>query len=443
MTAATRFGRALRRLAVVVASFATLTASAQADVEQLDAPLAFAQKMRQAVVSIRTLVGTNTQPVSTGSGFIIGADGRVVTNHHVVGLVLRKPSQYQLQVKLPSGTMTTAVVVAFSLEDDLAVLQLATPLPAQLASIRLPKLLSTPADGTTIYSFGDASGMGVVSTRGHFSGLLAKTGFERYHFTGTLNPGMSGGPAVDKGGALIGVNSSRKTDAEQMSFLVPVARVQAILERSASSTPFSAASAVVEIGRQLVEFQGKLASAALGTDQASTRYGPYLAPDFGPGRLRCGPINSGTEDDEDEPRPVAIQGVSCRMLRGLELGDGLDVGHFAYSHRHFQARSLNAARFNSLMDSVHRESFGETASKAMAAPQCIDRFTLAGRKGKLPVRLTLCAQAYREFEGVYDVNLSLVTRDRPAEALVSKLQLVGITWPQAMAYARRLVEGIQ
>lgn len=432
-----------RRLLGVLAILPALAAGVAAGRPVAEQPNVPMVQIRQAVVSIRTLVGNGTEPVSTGSGFFVGATGRLVTNHHVVGLALRKPSHYRIQLKLPGGATATAQIVGFSLADDLAVLQLSTPLPAGMTWIGLAKSLPTPKDGSAIYAFGDASGMGVVSTRGHYSGLLDKAGFERYHFTGTLNPGMSGGPAVDQRGQLIGVNAARRTDAEQMSFLVPAARVHALVARTAQSSALDPAAVAAEVRRQLEGFHAQLAQVALSGDQTSARYGPYRVPEFGGARLKCGPINDASADDRDEPRPTEVQGATCRMVNSLDWGDDIIIGHVEYSHRHFRAMSLNGWRFNTAMDNLHRQRLGESASNVMAAAQCVDKFTRSGRDGRLPVRLTWCTQAYREFEGVYDVWISVLTRDRPNEALLSKLQIYGVSWAQAQAYTRRLLEGIE
>lgn len=79
----------------------------------------------------------------------------------------------------------------------------------------------------------------------------------------------------------------------------------------------------------------------------------------------------------------------------------------------------------------------------MARAKCTTRVTRAGADRRLPVRIDWCAQAYREFEGLYDVYVRMVTRDRPTEALVSTLMLVGVSWETAMAYTRHLTENVQ
>jgi len=400
-------------------------------------------QLRQAVVSIRTLVGDGSAPISTGSGFFVGASGRFVTNHHVVGLFMRKPLQYRLQIALPDGATATAKIVGFSLVDDLAVLQLSKPMPAGVTWIELSRSLSTPKEGSSIYAIGDPSGMGLMSTRGHYSGLRNKAGFERYHFTGTLNPGMSGGPAVNQLGQLVGVNAARRRNAEQMSFLVPAARVQALVASTAQNLPLDPPAVAAEIRRQLAEFHAKESHISLSSEQARARFGPYEVPSFGADRLNCSTASDMRSDDGDALRPVEVQGVGCQMETSLELGDDIVIGHVEYSHRKYRAVSLNSWRFNTAMHQFHRQNMVEGATRSIAAAQCVDRFTQVGLGVTLPIRLIWCVQAYREFEGLYDLRVSVLTRDRSNEALVSKLVLYGVTWAQADAYTRHLLGGIK
>lgn len=139
--------------------------------------------------------------VSTGSGFIIDGGARVVTNAHVVG------NARQLIVRNGIGQVRQARVEVLGKEDDLAILRLDTPYPAQWAIPR--ERIEEPRPGRTCYVLGyplastlggtwPALTNGVVSrTEGGKSGLM--------QITAALNGGNSGGPVVDDQGRLIGI----------------------------------------------------------------------------------------------------------------------------------------------------------------------------------------------------------------------------------------------
>jgi len=60
-----------------------------------------------------------------------------------------------------------------------------------------------------------------------------------------------------------------------------------------------------------------------------------------------------------------------------------------------------------------------------------------------PLRAIWCAQAYREFEGLYDVVLIAVTQDDGNEAMVSRLNLQAVGYDEAMALGKRFLEAVQ
>jgi len=76
--------------------------------------------------------------------------------------------------------------------------------------------------------------------------------------------------------------------------------------------------------------------------------------------------------------------------------------------------------------------------------QCYDDFVAtAASHDRLPLRVIWCAQAYREFGGLYDVALTAVTEDNGSEALVSRLGLQAVGYDDAVALSKRFLEAVQ
>jgi hypothetical protein len=57
--------------------------------------------------------------------------------------------------------------------------------------------------------------------------------------------------------------------------------------------------------------------------------------------------------------------------------------------------------------------------------------------------VTWCVQAYREFEGLYDVALIAVTQDDGSEALVSRLSMQAVGYDDAVELGRRFIDGVR
>ena len=197
------------------------------------APVSFAdmvQRLQPAVVNISTkqrvqvqnpFAGTpfgglfgaddgqpqTRQAQSLGSGFIISADGYIVTNNHVVAPGARGASVDSITVILPDRSEYEARLVGTDARSDLAVLKITAPRP--LPFVKFGD--STKARvGDWVIAIGNPFGLGSTVTAGiisalHRSGL---SGVERFIQTdASINQGNSGGPMFDMNGDVIGINS--------------------------------------------------------------------------------------------------------------------------------------------------------------------------------------------------------------------------------------------
>jgi serine protease Do len=149
------------------------------------------------------------EATSLGSGFIISADGYIVTNNHVISGGQRDNNAVSsITVTLPDRTEYPAVLVGRDPTSDLAVLKIkATSLPF----VRFGD--STKARvGDWVMAIGNPFGLGGTVTAGIVSALHRNTGqggaYDRYIQTdASINQGNSGGPMFDLNGNVIGINT--------------------------------------------------------------------------------------------------------------------------------------------------------------------------------------------------------------------------------------------
>ena len=142
------------------------------------------------------------------------------------------------------------------------------------------------AQGERIYSLGNPLDIGFAVTEGTYNGLVRRSFYPRIFFGGTLNPGMSGGPAVDDAGRVLGVNVAKRLDGEQVSFLIPAEFAQALVQRAASAQPITQ-PAHKEVARQLLVHQQRLTERFLQTPFQEQRHGNYLVPVPDDALARC------------------------------------------------------------------------------------------------------------------------------------------------------------
>ena len=174
---------------------------------------------------------------SLGSGVIIGADGVVITNHHVI------KDADQVKVALSDGREFEAKIVFIDKSSDLAVLQMESDENLPAVEIGDSEEIEV---GDIVLAIGNPFGVGQTVTSGIISALArSQGGVDDFGFfiqtDASINPGNSGGALVDTRGRLIGINTSifsRSGGSNGIGFAVPSNMVRVVLDsvRAGSSS---------------------------------------------------------------------------------------------------------------------------------------------------------------------------------------------------------------
>ncbi len=182
----------------------------------------------QAFKQIDPAVVTISAGEKSGSGFIVSADGHVVTNRHVA----EEDEDAQIVVKLQNDEKVEAAIAHSSIERDLCVLKIErTNLPVvQFASS--DKLES----GQEIAAIGAPLGLEHSVTRGVISALAREIEGKTYvQLDAALNEGNSGGPLINQDGQVIGVAVMVAEEAENVGFAIPSVAVMQFLQANGLS----------------------------------------------------------------------------------------------------------------------------------------------------------------------------------------------------------------
>jgi len=165
-----------------------------------------------------------------GSGVIVTANGRILTNAHVV------KGATDISVTLQDGSELKAKVVGVDPRADLAVIQLEGKVPGNLkpipwgdsASLRLGEIVLAIGDGLGV---GKSVSMGIVSAKGR--GLRIAEYEDFIQTDAAINPGNSGGALVNLKGELVGINTaiaSRSGGYSGIGFAIPTNMAKPIME---------------------------------------------------------------------------------------------------------------------------------------------------------------------------------------------------------------------
>jgi len=161
---------------------------------------------------------------SMGSGFVISADGYIVTNNHVVEGV------DEIRVHFADGAESAAKVVGLDAKTDIALLRVEGS--KDLHALRLGDS-DAILPGDFVVAIGNPFGLdhtvtfGIVSAKGR---ELGQGPYDDYIQTdAAINPGNSGGPLLDLSGAVVGINSAINPQANTIGFAVPINQAKEIL----------------------------------------------------------------------------------------------------------------------------------------------------------------------------------------------------------------------
>ncbi|HEV2058278.1 MAG TPA: trypsin-like peptidase domain-containing protein [Solirubrobacteraceae bacterium] len=234
-----------------------------------------------SVVFVRSREGAG---LASGTGFVVGADGTIVTNAHVVG------DAKDVQVRFEdNGPGVDAEVLGTDASSDIAVLRVdpsdagnAKPLPlADSDSVQV---------GDLAVAIGYPLGLDRTATVGIVSGvgrdIRAPNGFSIDKVIQTdapINPGNSGGPLLDAAGRVIGITSQIATTGAGggsvgIGFAVPSNTVRQVVPRLRSGTSIKRAYLGISTRPSIVGQGAQVADVVVGgpAGQAGLRIGDRI-----------------------------------------------------------------------------------------------------------------------------------------------------------------------
>jgi S1-C subfamily serine protease len=197
---------------------------------------AIVSKARPSVVSIHDsiaqtdLFGRTVEGQAAGSGFILTADGYVVTNDHVI------EGASDITVGLADGTSADATVIAADPASDLAVLKIdqagLTPLPLGSSDalqvgdqlVAIGNALDLSGEPTVTTGIVSATGRTLTEPNGARLANLIQTDT-------AINPGNSGGPILNLAGEVVGINTAIAGQAQNVGFAIAIDPARALIDQ--------------------------------------------------------------------------------------------------------------------------------------------------------------------------------------------------------------------
>jgi serine protease Do len=419
-------------------------------------------RTKDRIVQVRVLLASASEQSSLGSGFLVRDDGAqgawILTNYHVISALAIHPDKYRIELRGTNERKIRAELMAVDVIHDLAVLRTeatpagASPVPWNVFALRDAPLVQ----GSKVFAMGNPLELGFVISEGIYNGPVESRIYEQMLFSGSLNSGMSGGPAIDEAGRVVGVNVATRRDGEQLSFLVPVRYARELLERAWAGKPRKEWRS--EIARQLLVHQAFVASKLL----APTEPGKagVVVPPAGASPAETARAGFASQPLAGRPVPTLDGSLTRCWARGLEgeklryqsdtldcnlradlfVSDRIYTGSMSLQHNLLRNDRLALPQFLNLGSGDIGSAALRFGRGELTPAECRDDYVQAGKR---VYRVAVCVRAYRKFDGLYDYTVSAVQMDDTRERQSSSLRLQGFSFENAQRLARQFLERLQ
>lgn len=383
---------------------------------------------QQRVFQIRVIDNSSGKKSAIGSGFSISADGLFATNYHVVANVVTEPKRYRLEYVAYDGRVGSLHIRDIDVVHDLAIVS------SDLAHSSYFLMGQTCYEkGSRIFSIGNPLDLGMTIIEGTYSGLIEGSLYEKIHFSGSLNPGMSGGPALDASGEVIGVNVS--TAGQEISFLVPSIYLKVLLDTVRNRDDTVLFSKRIE--QELYENQERYMEKLIGSEWKHDTLGRCLVPREMGNIFKCW---GETEHDTDILYTVSY--VNCTNNDDIYLTPDFVTGTIEFDYRWYETARLGRERFYRMLQRQFSDASvpNYSADNDLDEPESDTRFvSISGVNWKT----TVCSWRYKKYPRLHDVVLKMALVDFPSQSMLVECKLLGVSKDNALSFFKKFMGALQ
>ena len=422
----------IRAVACVRAAIcALLCLHALSTVSLADPTSEIANKYKPVVVQIKILQNSSRTKASIGSGFFVTTTGHIITNYHVVAQLIQYPSSYQGECVFADGSTRPLTLLDIDVVHDLALVKVDIENPAFLS----PEAVK-PSQGERVFAMGNPHDLGFTLVDGVYNGLLEDSMYEKIHFTGSLNPGMSGGPAISSSGKLVGVNVA--TSGNQVSFLVPAKYVTALVNRKQEAADqVTVDTLTARIAEQLTKNQESYIEKMLASSTPRVHLDTYQAPGQISPAFKCW-----SRSNEDEERPYELLSYMCSTQDEIFLSDAHETGMISFFHVLVSSSQLNRFQFFSLYERLFEGDPDGLSGQEndLTNFRCKSGFV---KTGGISFKTGLCVRGFKRMHGLYDVVLKAASVMSNDSGLQTTLTLSGVSFENAQKFIAKYLQDFE
>jgi S1-C subfamily serine protease len=394
------------------------------------------ERLKPALFTVEVVDRASGNKNAQGSGFLVGENGLIATNYHVVSEFVLDPERYELKFRGGGGSSGVLEVLALDVLHDLALVRIvtdATPVPMATPF----ELRASPVqEGASLLALGNPYDIGISLVPGTYNGQLESQYRKMIHFTGALNPGMSGGPTVDPEGRVVGINVAGAGNS--VSFLVPVADLQRLMQSVPDTAPAPGALRA-GLAEAIIDHQATMIDDLVSGDWTLEPFGPLMIPREIRPWISC----TGNSSEAQAEVPWQSSHSNCVLNDRIYLSRTLDTGPLEMIFGWYHSDRLNAFQFARMYEQNSFLPFNRSSDDDVTEFECREDWVRMESLDGLPFKVTHCLRAYLDYPGLYDVLFVARAQREGPEGLHLHYTLAGVGRDAAAVFHRKFLESLQ
>ncbi|MDN3652843.1 trypsin-like peptidase domain-containing protein [Thalassotalea ponticola] len=383
-----------------------------------------------ALFQIRLIDKATSEKSSIGSGFQINEQGYIATNYHVIAGFAQYPDKYIIEYENHLGEKGLLKLKTVDVINDLAiVLKQDNIVDTHFSLAQTP-----PSKGEKLYSLGNPHDLGMIVVPGTYNGLKKESFNQRIHFTGSVNPGMSGGPVVNEFAQVVGINVA--SSGNQIGFLIPVDKLQSLVSSFSQQVKQTFTQ---QIATQLHQYQRHLYSQLMDVAWQLKPFSSALIADTSVDFIRCWGDSNAQLVDELMFKAV----TNCQMEEYIYLSDTFSTGTIDMEFHYFESKQLPSDRFYQ----IYQRYINDARASNNAGKEDVTEFSchhdiVTNNSEQIRNKAIYCVRGYRKYEGLYDILYISASVDKQNKAIVGHYTLSGVDQQSAKAFNRKFMEAV-
>lgn len=385
------------------------------------------QLNQERVFQVRVLNRETGKKSSIGSGFIVGDGSQVATNYHVIGQVILEPELYYITFVGKDGQEGELKLLGLDVARDLALLGADKPIGEAI------KMSPLPPRGAPIYAMGNPLDLGLTIAVGTNGGILNQTDDSRILFSGSLNPGMSGGPTFNDQGEVIGINVA--TARNDISFIVPSRFLNDLIEQSSADAFSNEEDLKLEVAHQVLAYETSYIEQLLERDWPKLDLRQFQLPGVISPTVRCWD-NSAKLSTIVRYKRYQIR---CANKNHVYLDeDNKFVGELIYEYFWLESEDLNAIQFYNLYENLNKDQIESKIDRDIVSNfNCQTWFVEVSTQ---EFKGNLCRREYFEYKGMSDVLFTAALTGHKNQGFFITLIMTGVDYSSTLPLIQKFLE---